>query len=302
MPQPDTRTTKQLFREWRSGDRDAGAVMAQRFADWYYAIAVARLGEARGNGPCQAACQRFAEGVVGVKESRSLVPWAHKIIQEELQGAGGRATDGDEPNAYTNHQSPKSLLLRAREVLPSEVELLELAYTGGDPERLEALAEPLGGNPLGILRARYTVKQWLRDEAAVPFEVAPDDPVLDRAPLPLYESARMGSPAEEETFEQWMISDIDLCRDIAEFAHFALALRGGLPADAPAPAPRQERPKAPAAVPTENQPAADTAAAPSGSGAGKAAAGGVAVGLVVAGVGGLLLLAVLAAGAFYFLA
>ena len=29
-----------------------------------------------------------------------------------------------------------------------------------------------------------------------------------------------------------MISDIDLCKDIAEFAHFSIALRGGLPTQA----------------------------------------------------------------------
>lgn len=244
MSQPDTRTTKQLYREWRAGDRTAGAAMAQRFADWYYAVAVSRLGESRGSGPCQAACQRFAEGVVSVKESRSLVPWAHRLIQEELEKSGHRAADGDEPNAYTNQQSPKALLVRARESLPAELELLELCYSGGDPDRVEALAAPLGGNPLGVLLARYRVKQWLRDEAKVPFDVAPDDPVLDRAPLPLYESAQMSSPAEEESFEQWMISDIDLCRDIAEFAHFAIALRGGLPSEPPrhvsTPAPQQE--------------------------------------------------------------
>jgi hypothetical protein len=42
----------------------------------------------------------------------------------------------------------------------------------------------------------------------------------------------MATPQEEINFEQWMISDLDLCRDIAEFAHFAIALRGGLPAGA----------------------------------------------------------------------
>ncbi|MFT4621983.1 MAG: hypothetical protein ACI8PZ_000635 [Myxococcota bacterium] len=300
MAQPDTRTTKQLFREWRSGDRDAGAVMAQRFADWYYAIAVARLGESRGNIPCQAACQRFAEGVVGVKESRSLVPWAHRIIQEELEKAGVRAADGDEPNAYTNHQSPKSLLLRARDALPQQIELLQLTYTGGDPERIETLAAPLGGNPLGVLLARYRVKQWLRDQAQVPFEVAPDDPVLDRAPLPLYESAQMNSPAEEESFEHWMISDIDLCRDIAEFAHFAIALRGGLPADAPSRAPQEQSTDAGSAPerPVES-PTPQPSVVPESSGSG--AAGGIAVGLVVAGIGGLALFLLLGLGAAYML-
>jgi len=230
MSDQDTRTTKVLFREWRAGDSQAGQVMAQRFADWYYAIATSRLGEADGAQPCEQACAQFGEGVVEITESRQLVPWAHEIIAELLSGAGARAMDGDEPNAYTGNQSPKTLLCRAREALPSEVELLEAAYAAdGDKARVEELAGALGGNPLGILKARYRVKQWLRDQQNVPFEVAPDNPVLDRAPLPLYESGKMANPQEEVNFEHWMISDIDLCRDIAEFAHFSIALRGGLP-------------------------------------------------------------------------
>jgi hypothetical protein len=229
MSDQDTRTTKVLFREWRAGDSQAGQVMAQRFADWYYAIATSRLGEEGGRVPCEQACTQFGEGVVEVTESRSLVPWAHEIIAKLLANAGDRATDGDEPNAYTGNQSPKLLLARAREVLPAEIELLETAYRGGDAARVEELAAPMGGNPLGILKARYTVKRWLRDEQNVPFEVAPEQPILDRAPLPLYEGGGMASRDEEVNFEHWMISDIDLCRDIAEFAHFAIALRGGLP-------------------------------------------------------------------------
>lgn len=229
MSEQDTRSTKVLFREWRSGDSNAGQVMAQRFADWYYAIATSRLGEDAGRAPCEQACTAFGEGVVEITESRNLVPWAHDIIQKLLAEQGARATDGDEPNAYTGNQSPKLLLGRAREALPKEVELLEVVYQNGDAARIEALAGPMGGNPLGVLKARYAVKRWLRDQQAVPFEVAPEQPVLDRAPLPLYESGTMANAAEETNFEHWMISDIDLCRDIAEFAHFAIALRGGIP-------------------------------------------------------------------------
>ena len=39
----------------------------------------------------------------------------------------------------------------------------------------------------------------------------------------------MATPDEEVNFEHWMLSDINLCKDIAEFAQFAIALRGGLP-------------------------------------------------------------------------
>ena len=78
--------------------------MAQRFADWYYAIAVSRLGEARGSGPCDTACQRFGEGIVQVSESRALVQWAHDIVLTEVSRAGGVARDGDEPNADSDQR------------------------------------------------------------------------------------------------------------------------------------------------------------------------------------------------------
>lgn len=253
MSEMDTRPTKDLFREWRAGDGQAGQTMAQRFADWYYAISTSRLGEDRGKGPCEQACARFGEGIVSVTESRNLVPWAHDIIVKELAGAGSRATDGDMPNAYTGNQPPKALLVEARAALRAEVQLLEAVYGGkASRETIDQMAGPLGGGPLGILNARYSVKRWLRDARGVPFEVAPVDFVLDRAPLPLYESGTM--PAQEETgFEHWMISDIDLCKDIAEFAHFAIALRGGLPEKSAAPAPAAKAPSvatpAPAAQP-----------------------------------------------------
>lgn len=293
MSQADTRSTKVLFREWRAGDADAGQIMAQRFADWYYAISTSRLGEERGRGPCEVACAQFGEGIVQVTESRSLVPWAHDLVEKELRSAGSRATDGDEPNAYTGNQRPKQLLMKAREALATEVGLLEATYSGkASAEEIDKLAAPLGGNPLGVLKARYRVKQWLQHHANVPFEVAPDDPILDRAPLPLYESGRMATPEEEINFEHWMISDIDLCKDIAEFAHFAIALRGGLPSREVYASTQQHA--ANAVYDTDDEPVG------SGGGMGaKLAAGGAAVVL-----GGGLLVAVLIAvvlGALYFL-
>ncbi len=275
----EARSTKDLFKDWRGGDAEAGQLMAQRFADWYYAIATSRLGEGKGRRPCEVACQRFGEGIVKVGDGRKLIPWAHEIIKHELDKAGARVMDGDEPNAYTNNQAPKSLLARSRFDLAAEVTLLEACYGGrSSAAEIEQLAAPLGGNPIGVLRARYRVKQWLRDRTGVPFDVAPDQPILDRAPLPLYESGRMATLAEEDSFEQWMISDLDLCRDIAEFAQFAIALRGGVP-DAP-PRASQSLGRTPAAA---SQSQAPESAGHSGAGA-AAAAGGlalVAIGAVV---------------------
>lgn len=281
-----TRSSQVLFREWRGGDATSGQVMAQRFADWYYAITTSRLGETAGRVPCETSCAQFGQGIVHVTEARDLVPWAHKIVQDQLATAGNRADDGDEPNIYTGNQRPKVLLSKSRVALPAEVALLEAAYGKADKTRVDELAAPMGGNPLGVLKARYRVKQWLRDNEGVPFEVAPDNPILDRKPLPMYESAKMATPEEEANFEQWMISDIDLCKDIAEFAHFAIALRGGLPSEAEVAS--QIVPKAAPDDPDEEE--------FGGSNAGiVAAVGGVTV------VGGMVVLAliVLATAAFF---
>lgn len=238
---PDTRSTKELFKAWRGGDANAGHTMAQRFADWYYAIATSRLGVSRGSGPCDAACKRFGDGIVQVTESRALVKWAHDIILQELQHAGGIARDGDESNAYTNNQTPKSLLARARTALPDELAVLEAVYGGtASEDEVEALAEPLGGGHIGVLTARYTVKRWLKDHAGAPFAVTPDEPILDRAPLPQYESAHMDED-EVVQFEHWMLTDFDLCRDIAEFATYSVALRGGIGSAKAAPAPSKRK-------------------------------------------------------------
>ena len=151
MSDTDTRTTKELFRQWRSGDPEAGQIMAQRFADWYYAIATSRLGESLGRDPCQKACERFGEGVVNVTDVRALVKWAHGLIDEEVKNVRAeRVEDGDEASAYTANKSPKTLLVRARSALPQEVELVETCYRRAVPdEEIEKLAEPLGGMPLG---------------------------------------------------------------------------------------------------------------------------------------------------------
>ncbi len=278
------KTVKQLFKDWRGGDAESGQLMAQRFADWYYAIATSRLGEDGGREPCETACGRFGEGIVNVTESRALVKWAHEIIVDEL-GDNARATDGDEANAYTGNQKPKTLLAKAKAALPTEVGILELVYQGGaSQEDIDKASESLGGYPLGVLKARYKVKQWLRDHQRVPFEVAPDNPVLDRAPLPLYESDQMKTPAEEASFEQWMLTDIDLCKDIAEFAVFSIALRGGIPDHV-------EEPK-PQAAQNKSSDGEGSSGGGGGGGAAVAAAGG---GLLLVG-GGIVLLVVIVAG------
>ena len=83
------------------------------------------------------------------------------------------------------------------------------------------------GWPMALLDARYALKRSLRDNLQVGFSIVPIQPNLDCAPLPLYESARMATDQEEAMFEKWLITNEELCRDLAEFATFAHALRTG---------------------------------------------------------------------------
>lgn len=253
-PEP---TVQQLFKRWRGGDAEAGTAMAQKFTDWYYAITAARLGDQLGREPLQRACGAFAEGIVGVSRSAELVDWAHGLIETELKQVGGRTPGGDFPNALTANQSPAQLLQDARKGLSADhAELLDAAYGGKVTlDDLIALSERHNGWPHAVLEARYALKAELKKRARINFDVVPVQPDLDRAPLPLYEAARMANEGEDASFEKWLISDIDLCRDVAEFATFAHALRAGAfagphpSAAAPAPAPPPIAAPAPVAPP-----------------------------------------------------
>ncbi len=230
-----------LFKQWRGGDAVAGQEMARRFSDWYYAITVSRLGEVDGRDPLKRSCDRFAKEIVTLNSSAKLMDWAQSIIQDELAAAGGRIAGGDFPNALTERRSPSELLREAWAELPyDQLALLSHAYDASYPiEQLQVEAEAAGGYPIAVLRARLDLKRWLRDARAVPLAVVPDEPDLDCAPMPIYEAGRMKTPIEEARFERWMLSRFDLCRDVAEFAVFSLAIRAG--------ALREGAPAAPAA-------------------------------------------------------
>lgn len=255
-----------LFHHWRQGDETAGKQLAQRFTDWYYAIAVSRLGETGGDAAFRAATSKFGKGVMEVEDPRRLLAWAHSIARKQLTARvdGGRVTDGDLPNAFTRRKSPKELLVAARDRAPDAMAVLERAYRG----------DPVVVDPQRLLWARYQVKSTLRHDGELPLRVTPADPDPDRAPLPYYEAGRMASEAEESQFEQYLLTEPELCQDLAEFAHFAIALRGGLPGTPPAldsraPAPRPVEIAAPppevvptTAAPTERAPAAPTSNLP----------------------------------------
>jgi hypothetical protein len=224
-----TANTQQLYKQWRAGDANAGQAMAQRFSDWYYAVCTCRLGDTHGRGPLQRACVRFQQGIVSVAGAGELVDWAHGLLAEEIKGAGGRIAGGDFPSQLTGGQSPTALVQSASRGLRQEqVRLLAHAYDSDLPlEDVKQEAEALGGYPLAVLQARYALKKELRDKQGIQLGIVPDSANLDAAPLPLYEAGRMNSAAEEAGFEKWMLSDIGLCKDIAEFGPFAQALRGG---------------------------------------------------------------------------
>ena len=222
-------TVQTLFKQWRSGDAVAGQAMAQKFTDWYYAVTTVRLGEIGGRAALQRACAGFAQGIATVTRAGDLVDWAHDVLRRELEAAGGRSGGADTANALTGNRPASALLLQVAPALTeTQRRLLHATYTAETPtDALIAQAEAAGGWPQAVLDARLALKRALRDRAGVALQVVPLAPDLDRAPMPLYEAARMASAEEEGFFEKWLVSDLDLCRDVAEFSVFAHALRAG---------------------------------------------------------------------------
>lgn len=259
-------TVQQLFERWRRGDAEAGRLMAQRFSDWYYAISAVRLGDRKGRGPLDRSCKAFAEGVVAVTRAGDIVEWAYGLVQQEVANAGGHISGGDIPNAVTRNRSPSKLLRQVRGDLDGDqLRLLHLVYSGrGAPDEVARLAESQGGMPLAALRARYTLKRLLKQNADVPFQETPIEIDFDRCPLPLYEANALASADEVMAMEKWLLSDSVVCRDVAEFATFAVALRGGaLTSDEPADTttaevvrtqPASERPRETITAPRETLP------------------------------------------------
>lgn len=248
-----TQSTETLFQAWRRGDAEAGKAMAQRFTDWYFAIAACRLGDEDGDARFREACTAFSRGVGKVPDPRRLLGWAHGLAREHITTAARRRDDGDLANGWTRRQPPKQILLRARAGAPQAMAVLEPAYRTGRVD-----------DPLALLEARYALKRFIRDSLEIPFRVVPDAPDPDRAPLAFYEAGRLADENEETHVELYLLTDMEACQDVAEFAHYAIALRGGLPGEAPKPPPRP-RPSTPAsrtAEPAVVRPAPRTPASP----------------------------------------
>lgn len=253
----ETTSIQDLFKQWRSGQAQAGQVMAQRFTDWYYAIAVSRLGDQNCRTPWQRACGRFQQGILKVTNPAELIDWAYGIISDELRVSGGRVAGGDFNNKLTGGRSAVQLLQESSAFLsPETARLLACAY---EPQHsidtLTDMAESAGGMPFAILQARYQLKLRLKEQAKIAFTEVPDSPVLDRAPLPLYEAGRM-SPQEEAGFEKWMLTDPGLCKDIAEFGVFVLALRHGAVSQPASPSLARTDKVEPVAPPSSSKPEA----------------------------------------------
>jgi len=219
--------TLDLYNAWKSGDAAAGQAMAQRFSDWYFAIAVARYGEQASREGLERACQLFAQGIASVENAAELESWALAILDAELQGL---TQEGGVDHAcrLTGNRLPSRLLLSA--VAEAECKGLPLLALTWSPnvteEELRHAAEEAGGFPIAILKARYELKQWLGMKEAVPFPDLKSDANLDYLPLPLYEAGRL--PDEEAAaFERWMLSDADLRKEVSDFSCFSLAMRSG---------------------------------------------------------------------------
>jgi hypothetical protein len=226
-------TVLHLFRKWRGGDVQAGQEMAQKFSDWYYAISTIRIPD-QNREPMENACQAFAQGIVSVTRPRALVDWAHDLLERELQAVGRgldatESTGSDHPNAMTRNRSPTELIHNvAGDLDPTLRQVLALAYDPSIPlPTVDTVADELGGTPFVMLKARYALKQLLMRTQDTPFAVAPDEMDMDRTPISLYEAQRLASGNETAELEKWLLSDIDLCKDVAEFSAFVHALRGG---------------------------------------------------------------------------
>jgi hypothetical protein len=245
-------SVQHLFRQWRGGDAEAGKVMAQKFSDWYYAVMTVRVADGSGREPLERACQGFAQGIVTVTRPSALVDWAHGLLEVQLQSIGrgleaGPCSGGDYPNALTKKLSPTQLIQAAAQSMdPAQLRLLAHAFDRATPiETLEQIGDEMGGLPFAMLDARYALKRKIHSSAEIPFAVVPNESDMDRAPISLYEAGRLASADEVCSLEKWLLSDIDLCKDIAEFSAFVHALRGGAlsahlgtqPAPAPVAAP-----------------------------------------------------------------
>lgn len=250
MPKAEQSTAETLFHHWRRGDARAGQAMAQRFTDWYFSIIVGRVGEPMGSSAFRAAVKRFGEGVPTVTDARRLLRWSHGILSVSLQTLPtSRLREGDHPSRFTRNQHPKMLLVDARSALTPELELLEACYQ----LRCDRSAAH------DILEARFAVKRWLQLNASIPFRVLPTRIDPDLTPLPFYEAGALDrSPREVQAFEVWAVNQRQLCQDLAEFAHFAIALRSGLPTAQPR-SPRQPLQTQPAPLP---RPGPSASAAP----------------------------------------
>ena len=227
-------TVIQLFRKWRAGDEAAGQEMAQKFSDWYFAISTIRVPGQEGRPAMEAACQAFAQGIITVTRPRALVDWAHGLLEKELERSGyglgnSQPTGSDTPNAMTRNRSPVALLQSvADKIDPDHRRVLALAYEPSiDISVVDKAADALGGTPFAMLEARYALKRALRDHCDVPFSVLPESADMDRAPISLYEANRLASGKEVGELEQWLLTDIELCKDVAEYSVFVHALRAG---------------------------------------------------------------------------
>ena len=218
----------ELFGKWRGGDAEAGAEMASRFSNWFYAVSSARMGEVSGRLPLERACQLFSQGVASVDDSNQLVPWAHNIIEVEIAAASLEPPHSDYPSKFTSGRTPSSLLRTSTTEFDSSVlQLLVAAYDLEVSEgALRALCEARGGFPMALLSARYELKRYLAQTESIPFASVPSEPALDLAPLVLYETGRLDED-DSRSFEKWLLSDRVLCQDVAEYSSFSLALRAG---------------------------------------------------------------------------
>jgi hypothetical protein len=218
-----------LFNRWKSGDAEAGQEMAQRFSDWYFAVAATRHGEQKSRQGLERACQLFAQGIGSIDNGQDLEAWAHGLLDGELAGLEATERGSDEASRLTGNRLPSRLLRRCiAEAECPGLPLLAMTWNHEIPlSQLIVHAEGAGGYPLAILKARYELKAWLGNQEDVPFSEVSAESNLDYLPLPLYEAGRL-PPSEAQQFERWLLQDPSLRQDAMEFSNFSMAMHTGV--------------------------------------------------------------------------
>ena len=220
---------EQLYKDWRlgKGDKSVSETLASRFDTWFHALSLSKLG-ASYTTPYDTACSEFSRHILSVRKVADLIPFAHSILEQEIQKVEPTSSLDYSTPMLENKQPYELLESIWSELVESDKKLLMAAY--GRSNTLDNLRKQ-GHYPEGIafalLKARSALKVALKKHAQISFSYMDELSNRDLAPLPLYEAKAFSSEKETISFEHWLINSPDICTDLIEFAPFAHSMRNG---------------------------------------------------------------------------